>query len=131
MAGGEAIELKEVSFADLAPVAPRLTRSFKVLNKFFNTLAYNPPGAAEPFLFWAGWLAHAGATAFLSLGGDREAADIIQPDICLMGGLLEMKKVAAIVDRAVKVATAVKRSKNFSSLGSRRTSHPGNGRRGR
>jgi galactonate dehydratase len=28
----------------------------------------------------------------------REAADIIQPDICLMGGLLEMKKVAAIAE---------------------------------
>ena len=38
---------------DLAVVTPRLTRSFKVLNRFFNTLAYNPPGATEPFLFWA------------------------------------------------------------------------------
>jgi phospholipid/cholesterol/gamma-HCH transport system substrate-binding protein len=49
---------------DLAEVTPRLTRSFRVLNKFFNTLAYNPPGAAEPFLFWAGWLAHNGATLY-------------------------------------------------------------------
>ena len=32
---------------NLAPVTPRLTRSFKVLNKFFNTLAYDPPGAPE------------------------------------------------------------------------------------
>ena len=38
---------------NLAPAAPRLTRSFKVLNKFFNTLAYDPPGATEPFLFWS------------------------------------------------------------------------------
>ena len=28
----------------------------------------------------------------------REGADIIQPDVCLMGGLLEMKKVAAIAE---------------------------------
>jgi len=49
---------------DLGDVTPRLTRSFKVLNRFFNTLAYNPPGATEPFLFWAGWLAHAGATLY-------------------------------------------------------------------
>ncbi|HXI17414.1 MAG TPA: galactonate dehydratase [Chloroflexota bacterium] len=28
----------------------------------------------------------------------REAADIIQPDVCLMGGLLEMKKVAAMAE---------------------------------
>jgi phospholipid/cholesterol/gamma-HCH transport system substrate-binding protein len=46
----------------LAVVSPRLTRSFGVLNRFFNTLAYNPPGAAEPFLFWSAWGAHAGAT---------------------------------------------------------------------
>jgi phospholipid/cholesterol/gamma-HCH transport system substrate-binding protein len=43
-------------------VTPRLARSFKVLNKFFNTLAYNPPGGTEPFLFWGAWGAHAGAT---------------------------------------------------------------------
>jgi phospholipid/cholesterol/gamma-HCH transport system substrate-binding protein len=49
---------------DLADVTPRLTRSFEVLNEFFNTLAYNPRGATEPFLFWAGWLAHAGATLY-------------------------------------------------------------------
>jgi phospholipid/cholesterol/gamma-HCH transport system substrate-binding protein len=47
---------------NLAVVTPRLTRSFKVLNKFFNELAYNPPGPAEPFLFWGAWGAHAGAT---------------------------------------------------------------------
>jgi len=48
--------------ADLSVVTPHLTRSFKVLNSFFNTLAYNPPGATEPFLFWSAWGAHAGAT---------------------------------------------------------------------
>ena len=47
---------------DLAVVTPRLTSSFKVLNKFFNTLAYNPRGATEPYLFWSGWGAHSGAT---------------------------------------------------------------------
>ncbi len=47
---------------DLAVVTPRLARSFRVLNDFFDTLAYNPPGAVEPHLFWAAWGAHAGAT---------------------------------------------------------------------
>jgi phospholipid/cholesterol/gamma-HCH transport system substrate-binding protein len=47
---------------DLAVVTPRLARSFRVLNKFFNTLAFNPPGEVEPHLFWAAWGAHAGAT---------------------------------------------------------------------
>ena len=49
---------------DLAVVTPRLARSFGVLNRFFNELAYDPPGAAKPFLFWASWGAHAGATMF-------------------------------------------------------------------
>jgi phospholipid/cholesterol/gamma-HCH transport system substrate-binding protein len=49
---------------DLAVVTPRLARSFGVLNRFFNELAYDPPGAAKPYLFWAAWGAHAGATMF-------------------------------------------------------------------
>jgi phospholipid/cholesterol/gamma-HCH transport system substrate-binding protein len=49
---------------DLAVVTPRLARSFGVLNRFFNELAYDPPGSARPFLFWAAWGAHAGATMF-------------------------------------------------------------------
>jgi phospholipid/cholesterol/gamma-HCH transport system substrate-binding protein len=49
---------------DLAVVTPRLARSFGVLNRFFNELAYDPPGAARPYLFWAAWGAHAGATMF-------------------------------------------------------------------
>lgn len=46
--------------ADLAPVAPRLTRSFKVINRFFNELAYDPPNG-ESYLFWSAWAAHNGA----------------------------------------------------------------------
>jgi phospholipid/cholesterol/gamma-HCH transport system substrate-binding protein len=54
-------DLRQAS-SDLSVVTPRLTRSFKVLNSFFNTLAYNPPGETQPFLFWSAWGAHAGAT---------------------------------------------------------------------
>ena len=54
-------DLRKAS-SKLSIVTPRLTRSFKVLNSFFNTLAYNPPGDTEPFLFWSAWGAHAGAT---------------------------------------------------------------------
>lgn len=56
-------ELRAAS-EDLAVVTPRLARSFRVLNRFFNTLAYNPPGNAESFNFWAAWAAHSGATLF-------------------------------------------------------------------
>jgi phospholipid/cholesterol/gamma-HCH transport system substrate-binding protein len=54
-------DLRDAS-EDLAVVTPRLASSFRVLNDFFDTLAYNPPGAVEPHLFWAAWGAHAGAT---------------------------------------------------------------------
>jgi phospholipid/cholesterol/gamma-HCH transport system substrate-binding protein len=46
---------------ELAPVTPRLARSFDVLNAFFNTLAYDPPGRGDSYLFWSAWAAHAGA----------------------------------------------------------------------
>jgi phospholipid/cholesterol/gamma-HCH transport system substrate-binding protein len=49
---------------DLAVVTPRLTKTFKVVNKFFNLLAYNPAGSEEGYLFWSSWAAHAGATIF-------------------------------------------------------------------
>ena len=50
---------------DLASVTPDLTRSLKVLNELFNTLAYNPPGPAdEGYLFWAAWTNHMGMSIF-------------------------------------------------------------------
>jgi phospholipid/cholesterol/gamma-HCH transport system substrate-binding protein len=49
---------------DLAVVTPRLTRVTGVLNSLLNTLAFNPPGSEEGFLFWASWVNHAGATVF-------------------------------------------------------------------
>jgi phospholipid/cholesterol/gamma-HCH transport system substrate-binding protein len=43
----------------LADTSVQLSKSFKELNKFFNALAYNPPGSAdEGYLFWASWLNH-------------------------------------------------------------------------
>jgi phospholipid/cholesterol/gamma-HCH transport system substrate-binding protein len=51
---------------DLASVTPDLTASIKVLNTLFNTLAYNPPGREEGYLFWTSWANHAGASLFAS-----------------------------------------------------------------
>ncbi|MGE5636636.1 MAG: MlaD family protein [Nocardioidaceae bacterium] len=48
----------------LAPVTPRLTRSLRFVNALLDTLAYNPPGREEGYLFWASWVNHAGATLF-------------------------------------------------------------------
>ena len=44
--------------ADLARGAPPLTRSFAVINKLLNTLAYQPPGGQKSYLFYGSWLAH-------------------------------------------------------------------------
>jgi phospholipid/cholesterol/gamma-HCH transport system substrate-binding protein len=43
----------------LANTSVELSKSFHELNRFFNALAYNPPGSAdEGYLFWASWLNH-------------------------------------------------------------------------
>jgi phospholipid/cholesterol/gamma-HCH transport system substrate-binding protein len=49
---------------DLAELTPDLTKSFEVLNRFFNEWAYNPPGTAEGFLFYTIWGAHIGSSLF-------------------------------------------------------------------
>jgi phospholipid/cholesterol/gamma-HCH transport system substrate-binding protein len=50
---------------DLSAVTPALVRSFKVVNRLLNTLAYNPPGDTEEgFLFWASWVNHLGPAVF-------------------------------------------------------------------
>ncbi len=42
----------------LAKATPPLTRSIGVLNTLFNTLAYQPKGSEQGYLFWGSWLAH-------------------------------------------------------------------------
>ena len=50
--------LKQAS-KPLAKATTGLTKSFRELNFFFNSLAYNPPGSAqEGYLFWLAWLNH-------------------------------------------------------------------------
>ena len=49
---------------DLAASTPDLTASFSVINRLLNTVAYNPPGREEGFLFWQSWVNHAGNAVF-------------------------------------------------------------------
>jgi phospholipid/cholesterol/gamma-HCH transport system substrate-binding protein len=49
---------------ELAPTTSRLNRSFGVLRDLLDTLAYNPPGTEEGFLFWAAWANHNAAFVF-------------------------------------------------------------------
>jgi phospholipid/cholesterol/gamma-HCH transport system substrate-binding protein len=43
---------------ELAPTTSRLVTSFRVINDLLDTLAYNPPGNEEGFLFWTAWANH-------------------------------------------------------------------------
>jgi len=49
---------------DLAALAPDFTRTLRVANYLLNTLAYNPKGKEEGYLFWLGWLNHIGPQVF-------------------------------------------------------------------
>jgi phospholipid/cholesterol/gamma-HCH transport system substrate-binding protein len=50
---------------DLAATTPDLTRTFNVVNRLLNEVAYNPPGPTEEgFLFWQSWVNHAGNAVF-------------------------------------------------------------------
>jgi len=59
-----AVRELRVTAQRLQPITPRLSRTFDVVNSLLNTLAYNPPGSEEGYLFWASWASHAGASIF-------------------------------------------------------------------
>jgi phospholipid/cholesterol/gamma-HCH transport system substrate-binding protein len=43
---------------NLKPLTPHLTKTFTVINSLLNTLAFNPAGAEEGYLFWTSWANH-------------------------------------------------------------------------
>ena len=88
---------------NLAPSTPRLTRSFKVLNQFFNELAYNPPGATEPFLFWSAWSAHNGAT----LWAQQDAHGPVRRGVVLVGCETYNSLNVAVLPGSPQLGTAV------------------------
>jgi phospholipid/cholesterol/gamma-HCH transport system substrate-binding protein len=57
---------------NLSRATPDFTRTFRVLNRFFNMLAFNPNGREPPgvrtrhegYLFWLAWLPHVSANTF-------------------------------------------------------------------
>jgi len=65
---------------DVSAVTPRLTNTFRVLNALLDTLAHNPRGSEEGFLFWLSWLNHSGATIF----GQSDAHGIVRRGLVLV-----------------------------------------------
>jgi phospholipid/cholesterol/gamma-HCH transport system substrate-binding protein len=101
---------------DLAPVAPRLTRSFKVLNQFFNTLAYDPPNG-DSYLFWSAWAAHSGAL----LANTQDAhGPLIRGIVLLTCG--DYETLQFIVDGNPQLGLLTK----LANFPSERTTCPGN-----
>jgi phospholipid/cholesterol/gamma-HCH transport system substrate-binding protein len=49
---------------ELAPTTSRLNTSFTVLNDLVDTLAYDPPGDEEGYLFWIAWANHIAGFVF-------------------------------------------------------------------
>ena len=49
---------------ELAPTTARLNSSFGILNDLFDTLAYDPPGDEEGYLFWTAWANHIAGYVF-------------------------------------------------------------------
>lgn len=60
----EEVRLVRQVAGDLAPSTERLLPATRVVNALLNTLAHNPEGPEEGFLFWASWANHAGASLF-------------------------------------------------------------------
>ncbi len=89
--------------ANLAPATPRLARSFNVLNKFFNELAYDPPGKTKPFLFWSAWSAHNGAT----LWAQQDAHGPVRRGVVLVGCSTYYSLNTAVLPGSPQLGTAV------------------------
>jgi phospholipid/cholesterol/gamma-HCH transport system substrate-binding protein len=49
---------------NLKPLTPHLINTFRVINALLNTLAFNPKGPEEGFLFWTAWANHDANTIF-------------------------------------------------------------------
>ena len=55
-------KILEPAAAQLAKATPPLARSVAVLNALFNSLAYQPGGNTQGYLFWGSWLSHIAAS---------------------------------------------------------------------
>ena len=75
---------------DLADAEPDLTRVFRVINHFYNMLAYNPrgqegpddPNREEGYLFYTGWLVHQVNNLFKSLDANGPGRPVTVGGTC-------------------------------------------------
>jgi phospholipid/cholesterol/gamma-HCH transport system substrate-binding protein len=74
---------------NLKPLTPHLTNTFRVVNSLFNTLAFNPSGPEEGFLFWTAWANHDAATIFATQDAHGPIRRGLIVTSCTSLGLLE------------------------------------------
>ncbi len=97
--------------SDLAVVTPRLTKTVRVVNSLLNTLAYNPPGPEEGYLFWGAWANHIGATVF----GTQDAHGPIRRGLVLvscagLGVLDQIKNTTPSLNVLIELLNAPRQS---------------------
>ena len=84
-----AVAALKPAMRDFSKVTPNLAKTFNILNELFDTLAYNPKGTDEGYLFWAYWLNHIGASVYST----QDAHGLIRRGIiftdCIALGALE------------------------------------------
>jgi phospholipid/cholesterol/gamma-HCH transport system substrate-binding protein len=96
---------------DLADLTPDFSSALKTANYVLNTLAYNPPGSDEGYLFWVSWLNHIAPTMF----GTQDAQGPIRRGAlffsCSGLGLLEsLQTVNPQLGTIISLVNAPKRS---------------------
>jgi phospholipid/cholesterol/gamma-HCH transport system substrate-binding protein len=76
---------------NLATATPNLSKTFKVINDFFNVLGYYPAAPQHGYLWWLSWLAHDGRTLFSiqDAAGDFRPV-FVQASCATIGGLVNL-----------------------------------------
>ncbi len=67
------------AIADLSAQTPDLSRAFRELTYLTNSLAFNPAGSDEGYLYWLAWFAHNAA----SVGSTQDAHGPVTRGIAL------------------------------------------------
>ena len=92
------------------PPRPTSSARFKVVNHLLDTLAYNPPGKEEGYLFWVAWANHLGNQLFTTQdahGPIRRGLFITTcQDVPVLDQVAAVQPAARHADRAAQPAEA-------------------------
>jgi hypothetical protein len=101
----------------LAGATPALARSVGVFNALFNTLAYEPGGGQNSYLWWGSWLSHIAASLTSIQDANGPAVQGIFMSNCGELNLLEVSVAAA--DPSIPGLLALLNAPDWSKINSR------------